>query len=48
MAELPLRMNNLTDGEIQCIQDVAKEFKLEVVQVGTVSKINFLNCVAFC
>ena len=38
MTELPLRMNNLTAGEVQCIKDVAKEFKLEVVEVGIVSK----------
>ena len=48
MTELPLRMSNLTAGEVQCIKDVVKEFKLEVAEVGIVSKINFLNCMTFC
>ena len=37
MSELPLRMGNLTVGEVRCIEDVAGEFSLEVAKVGKVS-----------
>ena len=41
MTELPLPKSTLTTGEVQCIKDIAKEFELEVVEIGVVSTLLF-------